>query len=89
VKQVGNGTQFRVYQPTDRTGTIRLDTDNATLQKANYGYGYGKTRAIVGGQGRGHRAHVYRGRVIDGRVDLVAPCRGVRGSASGVGFDAS
>lgn len=53
IKQSGAGIQFAVYQPTDRTGTIRMDTDNATLQKATYGYGYGKTRAIVGGGGEG------------------------------------
>jgi hypothetical protein len=53
VKQSGAGLQFSVYQPTDRTGTIRMDTDNQTLQKATYGYGYGKTRAIVGGSGEG------------------------------------
>jgi microcystin-dependent protein len=53
VKQSGAGLQFAVYQPTDRTGTIRMDTDNKTLQKATYGYGYGKTRAIVGGNGEG------------------------------------
>lgn len=53
VKQSGAGLQFAVYQPTDRTGTIRMDADNKTLQKATYGYGYGKTRAIVGGNGEG------------------------------------
>lgn len=53
VKQSGSGLQFAVYQPTDRSGTIRMDTDNETLQKATYGYGYGKTRAIVGGNGEG------------------------------------
>lgn len=53
IKQSGSGLQFAVYQPTDRTGTIRMDTDNETLQKATYGYGYGKTRAIVGGGGEG------------------------------------
>ena len=53
IKQSGSGLQFAVYQPTDRTATIRMDTDNETLQKATYGYGYGKTRAIVGGGGEG------------------------------------
>jgi len=53
IKQSGTGIQFSVYQPTDRTGTIRLDVANNTLQKAAYGYGYGPTRVIVAGQGQG------------------------------------
>jgi hypothetical protein len=53
IKQSGTGIQFSVYQPTDRTGTVRLDTANGTLQKAAYGYGYGPTRVVVAGQGQG------------------------------------
>ena len=53
VKQSGSGIQFSVYQPSDKTATVRMDTANGTLQKTTYGYGYGSTRAIVAGQGVG------------------------------------
>jgi len=52
VKQSGSGLVFSVYQPTDKSGTVRMDAANGTLQKVSYGYGYGSTRAIVGGMGQ-------------------------------------
>jgi len=53
VKQSSTNIQFSVYQPSDRTGTIRLDVANNTLQKASYGYGYGPNHVVVAGQGQG------------------------------------
>ena len=52
VAQNDDVLQFRVFAPTDKSGTIRMDTANGSLSKAQYGYGYGHTRAIVGGQGQ-------------------------------------
>ena len=52
VKQVGTGLVFSVYQPSDKSKTIRMSTETGTLSHVSYGYGYGKTRAIVGGMGQ-------------------------------------
>jgi microcystin-dependent protein len=51
--QNGTSIVFKVWQPTDLSKTVRLDIANNTLQKSTYGYGYGISRAIVGGQGEG------------------------------------
>jgi hypothetical protein len=51
--QSGSSILFNVWSPADKTKTIRLDVANNTLQKSAYGYGYGISRAIVGGQGVG------------------------------------
>lgn len=54
IKQSGSGLVFTVYQPVDRTKTIRMDVANNTLSKSSYGYGImDATRAIVAGQGQG------------------------------------
>lgn len=54
IKQNGSVLQFLVWQPVDRTGTIRMDITNNTLSSSSYGYGSPKTtRAIVGGGGEG------------------------------------
>lgn len=51
--QSGTQVLFKVWQPVDLSKTVRLDIANNTLQKSTYGYGYGISRAIVGGQGEG------------------------------------
>jgi hypothetical protein len=52
IEQLGEGLEFKVYSPVDRTSTIRMDMDNAQLSRAEYAYAVAKaTRAIVGGQG--------------------------------------
>lgn len=52
VKQVDDELVFDVYEPVDRSATIRMDIENNQLSSVNYGYGApGKTRAIVAGQG--------------------------------------
>ena len=44
--------EFRVFQPIDRTGTIRMDVANNTLASTSYGYAKpALTAAIVAGQG--------------------------------------
>lgn len=54
IKQIGGALEFRVFEPTDRTGTIRMDVANKTLSKTSFGYGAPEvTHAIVAGQGEG------------------------------------
>lgn len=54
IKQVDGSLEFRVFEPVDRTGEIRMDVANQTLAKTAYGYGAPElTRAIVAGQGEG------------------------------------
>lgn len=44
--------EFSVFEPTDRSDTIRMDIQNRKLSSAVYSYGTAKvTRAIVAGQG--------------------------------------
>lgn len=54
IKQSGTDLEFSVYQPTDRSATVRMDIDNNGLTKTEYTYtAPALTRAIVGGQGEG------------------------------------
>lgn len=54
IKQVDGTLEFRVFEPTDRSGTIRMDVANQTLSKTSFGYGAPEvTHAIVAGQGEG------------------------------------
>lgn len=54
IKQVDGNLEFNVFQPTDRSGTIRMDVANQTLSKTSFGYGAPQiTHAIVAGQGQG------------------------------------
>lgn len=58
IKQVDGSLEFHVYEPIDRTGTIRMDVANNTLQKTAYGYGApSATVSIVAGQGEGNQRH--------------------------------
>ena len=53
IKQQGTSLVFSVYQPVDRSLSIRMDVANNTLSKTSYGYAApGVTRAIVAGQGQ-------------------------------------
>lgn len=53
--QSGAGLVFRVFQPTDRSATIRMDIENNQLTKSSYSYtAPGATRVIVAGQGDGN-----------------------------------
>lgn len=52
VEQVGDQLQFQVYEPVDRSASIRLDLQNGRLSKSEYAYSQPKvTRTIVGGSG--------------------------------------
>jgi hypothetical protein len=52
VEQVGDGIEFQVYEPVDRSGSVRLDLENGRLSKSEYAYSQPKvTRTIVGGSG--------------------------------------
>lgn len=52
IRQVENYLEFQVYEPIDRTATVRLDMENQKLTKTEYSYASAKlTRSIVGGQG--------------------------------------
>lgn len=54
VAQDGNGLEFRVYEPVDRSASIRMDIDNNRLTKSEYSYTAPEaTRVIVAGQGSG------------------------------------
>lgn len=54
IEQFGNGLQFQVYQPADKTTSVRLDISNNLLSKIEYAYSQPKaTRVIVGGSGDG------------------------------------
>jgi hypothetical protein len=50
--QQSNALDFKVYEPTDRSATIRMDIQNRRLSSSVYSYGAAKvTRAIVAGGG--------------------------------------
>lgn len=52
IEQDDSDLVFDVYEPTDRSATIRMDVQNQKLSSATYSYGQAKvTRAIVAGQG--------------------------------------
>lgn len=52
VTQVDTALDFAVYEPTDRSSTIRMDIQNRKLSSSTYSYTNAKvTRAIVGGRG--------------------------------------
>lgn len=54
IDQDGDALVFRVYEPTDRSATVRMDVDNARLTKSEYSYTVpAATRVIVAGQGTG------------------------------------
>lgn len=54
IKQDGADLVFSVYEPTDRSATIRMDIDNNVLTKSEYTYtAPTATRAIVAGGGAG------------------------------------
>lgn len=54
VEQEGSGLVFKVYQPADRSGFVRLDLQNGRLKRSEYTYSQPlATRAIVGGSGSG------------------------------------
>lgn len=66
VEQAGTGLEFQVYEPVDRSQTIRMDVDNGRLTKTEYVYGQPKiTRAIVGGAGEGVNRVFYQGSSSD------------------------
>lgn len=52
--QSGAGLVFDVYEPSDRTGTVRLDVANGTLaSQSSEQHAPATTRALVAGQGEG------------------------------------
>lgn len=62
ISQAGDGVEFGIYEPLDRSDTIRMDIQNRKLSSSTYSYGTAKvTRAIVGGRGEAqHRIFVER-----------------------------
>jgi len=62
IDQVDSDLVFKVYEPVDRTGIIRMDLQNGKLSKADYAYLRPKvTRAIVGGSGEAQERLFYEG----------------------------
>jgi len=54
IDQSGSNLLFRVFQPTDRSASVRMDIDNERLSKTEYAYtNPTATRVIVAGQGSG------------------------------------
>lgn len=54
IEQSGSALVFKVYEPTDRSATIRMDVENERLTSAEYAYGRpGATHVVVAGQGEG------------------------------------
>jgi hypothetical protein len=52
ITQTNGNLEFAVYEPVDRSDTIRMDIQNRILSSAVYSYGTAKvTRAIVAGRG--------------------------------------
>lgn len=52
ITQVGTLLEFSIYEPQDRTSTVRMDIQNRKLSSAILSYGTATvTRAIVGGKG--------------------------------------
>lgn len=66
IEQNGDLLEFQVYQPVDRTATIRMDVDNGNLAKTEYVYQIPKTtRAIVAGAGEAIDRLFYEGTSTD------------------------
>lgn len=54
IEQAGNGLEFQIFSPVDRTDSVRMDIDNNRLTKSEYAYSRPQaTRVIVAGQGAG------------------------------------
>lgn len=54
IEQVGNGLEFQIFAPVDRSASVRMDIDNNRLTKSEYAYSRPQaTRVIVAGQGTG------------------------------------
>lgn len=52
ISQDGSNLEFSMYEPVDRSDTIRMDLQNRKLSSSVYSYGTAKvTRAIVAGRG--------------------------------------
>lgn len=62
IEQVGDGLVFQVYEPVDRTASIRMDLENGRLTSTEYAYLSPKaTRVIVGGEGEAALRVFYEG----------------------------
>ena len=62
IEQIGNQIEFQVFEPVDRSQTVRMDLDNGKLTRTEYGYGQPKaTRVIVGGAGEAEERVFYEG----------------------------
>lgn len=54
VEQNGSDLEFQIFAPTDRSAEIRMDVDNARLEKSEYTYTQPSvTRVVVAGPGNG------------------------------------
>lgn len=52
VEQNGDSLEFKIFQPTDKSGTVRMDIENNQLEKTEYIYMAPQaTRVIVAGAG--------------------------------------
>lgn len=86
VEQEDDLLVFKVYEPIDRSETVRMDLENNKLSKTEYSYLSPKaTRAIVGGAGEGPERLMYEGTSTDSllaesvwgrRIELFVDSRG-------------
>lgn len=61
IVQVGSVLQFQVYQPTNRSDSIRLDVHNGTLQETTVETAPPEvTRVVVAGQGQGAERQIFQ-----------------------------
>lgn len=66
VEQIGNEVEFQVFEPVDRSQTVRMDLDNGKLTRTEYGYGQPRaTRIIVGGAGEAEERVFYEGTTVE------------------------
>jgi hypothetical protein len=62
IEQSGSDLEFQVYEPVDRSSTIRMDLANNKLTKTQYDYANPRsTRVIVGGAGEAEERVFYEG----------------------------
>jgi len=66
IEQSGNALEFKVYEPLDRTSTVRMDITNNKVEKTQYQYANPKaTRVVVAGSGEAEERLFYEGTTTD------------------------
>lgn len=92
IEQAGSVLQFQVYQPLDRSATVRLDLYNGRLTRSEFTYSRpNATHVIVGGAGDGSERILLERTSLESqeaaalwnrRIEVFADSRGASDSAS-------